>query len=378
MAHINSIFSQFLSLIPKQFFSKLAEKHSTGRKKRKFSVWAQFVTLMFIQLTDRKSLRAGVRNIKAMGGKTYHIGVSKVARSTFSDANNKRPAMFFKELFECLLAKPNGFRNGHRFSFVNPLYSLDATTIALNKESFPWASFRKNKGGIKLHTVLDHNGYLPTVVNMTEAKTADINAGRKIKFKKGDIVVFDRGYNDYEWFAKLTSNGVFFVTRLKKDAEFTVLKRNPVQKKEGVTSDQVIKIKKTGLVLRRIGFKDKKTGKHYKFLTNIFHLGAEVIAEIYKDRWEIEKFFRWIKQNLKIKTFVGRSENAVLTQIFVAMITYLLLAIMKHMSKIGKSMQHILQIMQLHLMDKVSIEDLFGPPKSKKINCKFKQLSLPG
>ena len=376
MAHINSIFSQFLSLIPRQIFDKLARKHTTGRKKRKFPIWAQFVALMFIQITDRKGLRAGVRNIEAMGGKTYHLGVNNVVRSTFSDANNKRPAMFFKELFECLLAKAKGFRKGHKFSFSNPLYSLDATTIALNKESFPWASFKKNKGGIKLHTVLDHNGYLPSVVNMTEARTADINAGRKIKFKKGDIVVFDRGYNDYDWFALLTSQGVFFVTRLKKNAEFTVVKRNPVAKKGQITSDQVIKIKKTGLVLRRIGLRDKKSGKHYEFLTNNFLLEAEVIGEIYKERWEIEKFFRWIKQNLKIKTFVGRSENAVLTQVLVAMIAYLLLAIMKHMSKIGKSLQQILQIMQLHLMDKVLIEDLLGPPKLKKINCKFKQLSL--
>ena len=140
----------------------------------------------------------------------------------------------------------------------------------------------------------------------------------------------------------------------------------------------MIKIKKTGLSLRRVGLKDKKTGKHYKFLTNNFQLEAEVIAEIYKERWEIEKFFRWIKQNLKIKTFVGRSENAVLTQIFVAMIAYLLLAIMKHMSKIGRTLQQILQIMQLHLMDKVSIEDLFKPPKPKKMNSKFNQLSLLG
>ena len=216
MAHCNSIFSQFLSLIPRHIFDKLARKNITGRKKRKFPVWAQFVVLMFIQITDRKGLRAGVRNIEAMGGKTYHLGVNKVARSTFSDANNKRPAMFFKELFECLLTKAQGFRNGHQFSFSNPLYSLDATTIALNKESFPWASFRKNKGGIKLHTVLDHNGYLPTVVNMTEAKVADINASRNIQFKKGDIVVFDRGYNDYEWFARAHFKWHFLCNQAEK------------------------------------------------------------------------------------------------------------------------------------------------------------------
>jgi hypothetical protein len=374
MAYANSIFSQFLSLIPRQIFYKLARKHTTGRKERKLSRWSQLVILMFIQLTERKSLRAGVRNITIMRAKTYHLGVNKVARSTFSDANNKRPAMFFKELFDHVLAKASKITRGHKFRFKNPLYSLDATTIDLNKKSFPWAGFRKNKSGIKLHTLLDHNGYLPSIVDMTKAKTADVKVGRKIKFKKGDIVIFDKGYNDYDWYEELTSNGVFFVTRLKTNADYTVIKRNPV--KGSITSDQVIKLKKTGLILRRIGLKDKDTGKHYQFLTNNFRLAASTIGGIYKDRWAIERFFCWIKQNLKIKTFIGRSENAVLTQIYVALIVYLLLSIMKHMSKIGQSLQQILQMMQLHLMDKVSIEDLFRPPEIIKNNSKFSLLSL--
>ena len=172
----------------------------------------------------------------------------------------------------------------------------------------------------------------------------------------------------------MTSNGVFFVTRLKTNADYTVIKRNPA--KGSITSDQVIRLRKTGLILRRIGLKDKETGKHYKFLTNNFKLAASTIGGIYKDRWAIEQFFRWIKQNLKIKTFVGRSENAVLTQIFVALILYLLLSIMKHMSKIGKSLQKILQIMQLHLMDTVSIEDLFKPPDIARNRSKFRLLPL--
>lgn len=376
MAYINSIFSQFLSLIPRQIFDKLARKNTTGRKERKFSRWSQFASLIFIQIAERKSLRAGIRNIKAMRSKSYHLGLGKVARSTFSDANNKRPAMFFKELFEAVLSKAGSVVKGHKFRFKNPLFSLDATTIDLNKKSFPWAEFRKNKSGIKLHTLLDHNGYLPSLVDMTKAKKADIKVGRKIRFNKGDIVVFDKGYNDYDWYEELTSNGVFFVTRLKANAEYTVVRRNPA--KGNITSDQMIRLRKTGLILRRIGLKDKDTGKHYKFLTNNFKLAASTIGLIYKDRWAIEKFFRWIKQNLKIKTFVGRSENAVLTQIYVALIAYLLLSIMKHMSKIGQSLQQILQIMQLHLMEKVSIEDLFRPPENIKIKSKSSLLSLIG
>jgi hypothetical protein len=171
----------------------------------------------------------------------------------------------------------------------------------------------------------------------------------------------------------LTSKGVFVVTRLKTNADYTVIKRNPV--KGSITSDQVIKFKKIGLILRRIGLKDNDTRKHYQFLTNNFRLAASNIGELYKDRWAIEQFFRWIKQNLKIKTFIGRSENAVLTQIYVALIVYLLLSIMKHMSKIGQSLQQILQIIQLHLMDKISIEDLFRSPEIIKNNSKFRILS---
>jgi putative transposase len=329
---------------------------------------------MFIQIAERKSLRAGVRNIAVMRSGAYHLGLAKVAGSTFSDANNKRPALFFKELFGVVLAKASSVSRKHKFKFNNPLFSLDSTTIDLNKQSFPWAEFRRNKSGIKLHTVLDHNGYLPSLVDMTQAKTSDVKAGKKIKFGKGDIVVFDRAYNDYGWYEDLTSRGVFFVTRLKTNTDYVVIKRNSAKGK--ITSDQVIKLKKTGLVLRRVALRDKTTGKHYKFLTNNFKLAASTIGLIYKDRWEIEKFFRWIKQNLKTKTFVGRSENAVLSQVYVALIAYLLLAILKHLSKISQSLQQILQIMQLNLMEKVSIEFLFKPPEENKNICKFKMLSL--
>ena len=350
MSFTNSIFNQFLSLINRSEFSELEKKKFTGRKPRKFSLWSQFVHLMFIQVTERKSLRAGVRNMKVSKKKIYHLGATPVCRSTFSDANNTRPASFSESLFCKLFEKARTIAPKHKFSFDNPLYSLDASTIDLNKTSFPWALFRKNKGGIKLHTLLDHNGYLPAVVTVSNAKTHDVKKAKTLRLEKGAIVVFDRGYIDYDWFADLDQNENFFVTRLKSNADYKVLSRRQTDKKQGVTSDQTIELKKrTDLPFRRVGYKDPETNKHYKFLTNNFDLDAKTIADIYKERWEVEIFFRWIKQNLKIKTFVGRSENAVLTQIYVALIVYLLLALLKFSSKIDLSMQKMLQILQLNL-----------------------------
>jgi putative transposase len=299
--------------------------------------------MLFIQITERKSLRAGIRNMKVSRKQIYHLGAKTAPRSTFSDANSKRPASFFEALCGKVFEKAKAVAPKHGFSFANPLYSLDATTIDLNKSSFPWAFFRKTKSGIKLHTLLDHNGYLPSVVRITDAKTHEMQKARTLHLEKGAIVVFDKAYVDYDWFAQLQENEVTFVTRLKDNAKYTVISRYPKSKTQGVTSDQVIQLEsKPELVLRRIGYKDPKTGNHYKFLTNNFSLAAQTIADIYRERWEVEIFFRWIKQNLKIKTFVGRSENAVLIQVYVALILYLLLALLKFLSKTRLSMQQML------------------------------------
>lgn len=378
MSFTNSIFNQFLSLIHRSEFNKLEKENFTGRKPRKFSLWSQFVHLMFIQVTERKSLRAGVRNMNVAKKKIYHLGATPVSRSTFSDANNSRPAAFFEALFCKLFEKTRTFAPKHKLPFDNPLYSLDASTIDLNKASFPWAFFRQNKSGIKLHTLLDHNGYLPAVVNISNAKTHDVQKARTFRLEKGAIVVFDRGYNDYDWFAELDRNEIYFVTRLKTNADYKVISRREAGKTQGVTSDQVVQLKtRPDLPLRRVGYKDPETNKHYKFLTNNFDLDAKTIADIYKERWEVEIFFRWIKQNLKIKTFVGRSENAVLTQIYVALIVYLLLALLKFSSKIDLSMQKMLQILQLNLFSKASIEALFKPPEQTERFNDNRQLYLP-
>jgi putative transposase len=264
----------------------------------------------------------------------------------------------YEELFGKLLSRCHGMTKGHGFRFKNQLYSLDASTIDLYLNMFPWAKFRKNKGAVKLHVGLNHSGYLPEFINITDGKAADVTVGRCINFAKGSIVVCDRGYNDYVWFNSLTGKGIIFVTRLKRNAKYEVIKSHAVNAKQSVISDETIKFtgpqisKKCPIKLRLVAYLDKKTNKKYEFLTNNFKLSAKTIADIYKSRWQVELFFKWIKQNLKIKKFIGTSKNAVMTQIWIAMCVYLMISFIKHTSKISKSMQQILRLLQLNLFEK--------------------------
>jgi len=226
----------------------------------------------------------------------------------------------------------------HKHRFKNPLYSIDATTIDLCLSVFPWAKFRKNKGGIKLHVKLDHSGYIPIFVSVTTASVHEVNSIRKMDFKKGDVITFDRGYTDFEQFASYCNAGIYFVTRLKKNADYRVVRRNDVSSYENISSEQIIEMKgfytskKCPLKLRRIRSRDPETGKYIVILTNHFDWSPTTIAAVYKDRWQIEIFFKTIKQNLKIKKFFGTSKNAVMTQIWIALITHLLLQYLKMLS----------------------------------------------
>lgn len=376
MAHCNTIFAQILKLVPRHEFETLAKQHHSGRAFRTASRWSQFVVLSMAQLSGRDSLRDIVDNVSAQAHRLYHLGCAKLSRSNLSRMNEDKPHSLYEALFEKLLKRCKGLTSGHNFRFKNPLYSLDASTIDLCLSVFPWADFRTTKGGIKLHVGMNHDGYLPEFVTITEAKTHDVIAGRALQFPKGSIVVADRGYNDYAWYKQLTDNGIFFVTRLKSNAKIRVLTRHTVPKKKGVTSDQTIEFsgaqtaKRCPVRLRRIGYKDAITGKHYIFLTNNFSLSSKTIADIYKARWQVELFFKWIKQNLKIKSFVGTSKNAVLTQIWIALCVYLLLAYIKFQSAIKKSMKNILRLLQLNLFEKRSLNALlFGdPPENKDLS----------
>jgi len=358
MAHYNTVFSQLLKLIPRHEFETLAKQHHSGRSFRSASRWSQFVTMAMGQLSGRKSLRDIVENVSAQSHRLYHLGSAKLSRSNLSRINENKPYALYEALFGKLLKRCQGVVPGHQFRFKNPLYSLDASTIDLCLSVFPWAKFRTSKGAVKLHVGLNHAGYLPEFVTLTEGRQHDVTVGRILQFPKGSIVVMDKAYNDYSWYKQLTDNGIFFVTRLKTNAKYRVIERREVLWNKGLTSDQTIEFtglqiaKKCPVQLRRIGYRDPQTGKHYVFLTNNFKLAARTIADVYKARWQVELFFKWIKQNLKIKSFVGTSKNAVMTQIWIALCMYLLLAFLKFQSKLTKSMQQILRLLQLNLFEK--------------------------
>ena len=363
MSHYNTVFSQLLKLVSRHEFETLSKQHHSGRSFRTATRWSQFVTMTMAQLSGRNSLRDIVENMSAQAHRLYHLGTAKLSKSNLSRINEDKPYTLYEALFEKLLKRCQGLAPKHNFRFKNPLYSLDASTIDLCLSMFPWADFRTTKGAIKLHVGLNHSGYLPEFVTVTEGKDHDVTVGRTLKFPKGSIVAVDKGYNDYGWYNQLNNKGIFFVTRLKSNAKYRVITRESVQKDKGISSDQVIEFtgpqtsKRCPIQLRRVGYKDDITGKRYVFLTNNFKLSARTIADIYKARWQVELFFKWIKQNLKIKSFVGTSKNAVLTQIWIALCLYLLLAYLKFQSQLNKSMQQILRVLQLNLFEK---RDLIG------------------
>jgi len=370
MAHNDTVFSQILKLVPRHEFETLAKQHHHGQKLRKMNRWSQFISLSLAQLAGRISLRDVVANLKAQGRKLYHLGCCQVNRSSLARVNEQQPYELYEVLFHKLLARCQALTPKHRFRFKNKLYSLDASTIDLCLSVFPWAKFRTTKGAIKLHVGLDHDGYLPAFMQITDGKVHEVNMARTLSLPKNSIVVFDRGYTDYAWYNQLNLNDVYFVTRQKKNACYSVIERKDVSDMANITSDQIISLTGTKALecpsqLRRVGYRDPQTGKHYVFLTNAFHLSAKTIAAIYKERWQIELFFKWIKQNLKIKSFLGTSRNAVLTQIWVAICMYLILAYIKLISQLGLSMQQVLRLLQLNIFERRDLMALLrgDPPE---------------
>jgi len=307
------------------------------------------------QLSGRHSLRDVVANATAQSSRWYHLGARRVTRSTLARVNEQQPHEFYEAWFGVLYQRCRPRAPGHRFRFKNPLYSLDSSLIDLSLKLFPWGHLALGKAAVKLHVGLDHRGYLPAFATITDSHTADIAVARTLAFPKGSIVVVDKGYDDYSWYTALTNQGVYFVSRQKRDARYRVIERREVNRSEGLTCDQTIELtgqksRRESLArLRRIAYRDADTGKRYVFLTNHFTLAASTIAACYKARWQIELFFKWIKQNLKIKAFLGTSKNAVMTQIWIALCVYLMLAYLKHLSAIGASLQQMIRLLQLNL-----------------------------
>ena len=370
MVHNNTILRQITALLPRHEFEALAKDHHLGQKFRSFNRWTQFMAMFIGQLSGRKSLRDIVMNVSAQSSKLYHLAIKPFSRATLARVNKQQPAALYERLFFKLLDRCREVSPGHRFKFKNKLYLLDTTTIDLCLAVFPWAKFRKTKGAIKLHFGIDADGYLPTFMSLTDGKVHESQWAKALNLPRGSIAVFDRGFNDYNWYETLTKNGVYFVTRLKSNAIIENGPKRPGRKPPGVTTDREILLRGVKTPFRQINYTDPETGKELRFVTNADHLDAKTMAELYKERWKIELFFKWIKQNLKVKTFLGTSKNAVLTQIWIALCVYLLLAFLKFKAKIDLSMQQMLRLLQLNLFERRDLLALLKPPEPQLVECR--------
>lgn len=362
MAYCNTILNQIASFFPRHDFEKLANKYHRGQKFRSFNRWSQFLAMTIAQLTGRRSLRDLVGNIAAQGKRIYHLGMRPTSRATLARVNEQQSYEVYRDMFFHLLQKCQARAPKHRFKFKGKIYLLDATTIKLCLSVFPWASFRKTKGAIKLHFGLDADGYLPVFMDMTEGKKHEIDWAKALTLPAGSCIVFDRGYTDYAWYGTLAKRKITFVTRLKSNSGAYPFGNRRKPDSPQVLLDQKTKLPGHQATFRRIHYVDPETGKEYQFLTNSTKLKASEVAAIYKERWQIELFFKWIKQNLKVKTFLGTSANAVLTQLWIALCLYLLLSYLKFLAKLGWSLSKILRLLQLNLFARRPLADLLRPP----------------
>ena len=336
------------------------KKHDAERAAKGFTCWTQFVSMLFCQLGRADSLREICNGLGCCLGRLVHVGITRAPRrSTLSYANEHRPAALFEELFWTASAR---FREQqalggrkHKFHFKNKLLSLDSTTISLCLTMFPWAKFRRAKGGVKAHVLLDHDDYLPAYVLLTEAKRSDVKLADSFRLNPGSIVAIDRGYIDYALFARWSMAGVFFVTRLKENAAFEVVEECLIPAHRNIRADQLIRL--TGAraqadypeLLRRVVVWDAENEREIILLTNLLEFGSTTVAAIYKERWKIELFFKALKQNLTVKTFVGTSENALRVQIWTALIALLLLKWLHHLSQANWSLSNLASMLRLNL-----------------------------
>jgi putative transposase len=312
----------------------------------------------------------------------YHLGIRPIHRSTLAYANEHRSHLLFEKIFYAMLSKCRPLAPQHKFQFKNPLYSLDATVIDLCLSLYDWAKFRATKGAVKLHIKLNHAGYLPAFAVITTGKVHETQVAPSMPLEKGDVAIFDRAYTDFCWYKSLDDKGVFFVTRIKQNAHYGVIERRDVAHLKHIYSDQTLKLKgfyskqKYPDQLRRIRSKDPETGKSIVILTNNFSWSAQTIAKIYKERWQIELFFKCIKQQLKVKSFVGTSKNALLSQLWVALITYLLLAYLKFKSKFAWSLYTLCSILPTNLFSKRNLWDWLNAPFHERAKTFINQPQL--
>jgi hypothetical protein len=358
---------QMQTLVGRHQFESIVKSMNGNRYVKYFTCWQQFTVMLFAQISGKDSLREMQNAFLAQADKLYHLGLKSVKRSTLSDANKKRDYGIYQQLFYKILGHCRSITPKHKFKFKNDLYSLDSTVIDLCMEMFPWAKFRTTKGAIKMHCLLDHSGHIPSFITVTDGKKHDVVAAKSFLTPVPDsIYCMDRGYIDYGFLYSIETAKAFFVTRTKDNMHYQVIGQHSDNQKNGVLSDEIVVL--SGFYtkqdypkqLRLITYYDHETNKELIFLTNNFRLSALTIAHVYKARWQIETFFKWIKQNLKINTFFGTSKNAVFSQIWIAMIYYLLLAYIKYQSKYKYSLFYLHSVVKEMLLERCNLIDLLN------------------
>jgi hypothetical protein len=389
MVSFASLFSQVLHHFPRAEFAALVKKHGAEDHAKGFTSWAHFVAMIFCHLAAAESLREITWGLQCCLGKLRHLGILRpVTRSTLSYANQHRPAGLFQDLFWASFKNfqaRGGFGNlKHKFRFKNPLLSLDATVIPLCLSLFPWAKFRRAKGGVKVNVLLDHANYMPQFVNITSAREHEIKTARTLELKPESIVAMDMAFNDFQLFADWTERKIHFVTRMKENTQYRVVQTLEPPQRPNIISDKIIKLtgphaeEKCPHLLRRIVVWDEEHMRRIVLLTNHLEFGATTIAAIYKERWQIELFFKALKQNLKIKTFVGTSENALHIQIWTALIALLILRWLHHLARAGWSFANCAYLFRLNLFTYRDLNDWLKDPRgTEPITPMPEQLSLP-
>ncbi len=368
MSHHNTILSQMLKLIPRHEFEYLSVQHDGKRRMGALSRWSQFVAMFTCQISGLSSLRDIESTLQAQKQHHYHLASQTVSRSALGRANETLDYQFFIALFGQLYQRCVNRSAKQDFGLKEKLFSLDASLIDVSMKLFPAANYNRMKAAFKLHVGLDHDGLIPAFIAVTAGKVSDQTQAKLFKFPRGSVVVFDKGYASYEWHASLAKQGVSYVTRMRDNAKFDVISAHQVEKGGGVLSDETIQYtslrasKKSLMQVRRIVFHDALLDKDYVFTSNRFDWSASLVAQIYKQRWQVELFFKWIKQNLKLKCFVGLSDNAVMTQVMVAMCAYLLLAYLKFSAKFKQSLQQMIRLIRVNLFIRRPLTELFRPP----------------
>ena len=371
------VFAQIMEFAPQAQFQKCVEKYKGNYNIKTFTCWEQFLAMTFGQFAYRESVRDIIACLNSHQQKHYHLGFrSRLAKSTLAHANLNRDYRIYRDFAELLITEARSlYIDDPEFTLDldGACYALDSSSIEMCLSVFGWAPYMKTKGAIKLHTQMDLRGSIPTRIHITSGKVNDINFMDVVEYERGAHYVMDRGYICWSRLYKIEQAGAFFVTRLKRDTRWKRLYSNPVDRSNGLRCDQIIQltsylgVKYYSSKLRRIKYYDLETNYTYVFLTNDFNASAQTIADLYKYRWQIELFFRWIKQHLKIKTFWGHSENAVKTQIYTAVCAYLIIAIIKKKVGIKRNLYEILQILSVSLFDKTPLVELFSEKQLQKI-----------